>query len=55
MVATAGLPAMNPCPRCGNPGAAQHTCPYHDDVNDDLPPKYCNCCESCTQDCIDDI
>lgn len=40
--------------KCGNPGAAPHSCPYKSDVNDDSN-TLCNCCDACEQNCRDDI
>lgn len=51
----AGNPnGANKC-RCGiEPGAEPHYCPYAYDVHDDKDTQ-CNCCETCTQSCADDI
>lgn len=39
---------------CGNEEIEKHTCPYQEDVNGDSE-YLCNCCDSCEQNCCDDI
>jgi len=38
--------------KCQAKAKETHTCPYREDLFDDLEFK-CNCCESCTQECSD--
>lgn len=39
---------------CGNHvGDVLHTCPYAEEINGNDSP--CNCCESCTSNCANDI
>lgn len=42
-----------PC-KCGQPGRTERPCPYESEINAN-PASYCNCCESCMQNCLDDI
>jgi len=37
-----------------NDAQPDHTCPYRQDINDDNK-TLCNCCDSCQQNCADDI
>jgi hypothetical protein len=41
--------------KCGNPAGDMHSCPYASDINDDDDPEYCNCCEDCTLQCVEEI
>lgn len=42
------------CGHCDNPGKPEHQCPYAIDIFNN-PEKMCNCCDDCTQACMDDI
>jgi hypothetical protein len=49
-----------PCPDgrgCDGKGLATepHSCPFQKEINDDMNPEYCRCCEDCEQECIDGI
>lgn len=48
--------ASDKCPNCDNRGTEYtHSCPYACDIHDDCSDEYCNCCETCIQNCRDDI
>lgn len=48
-------PTQIACPRCSKPTENRpHTCPYQQEINDDSA-TLCLCCDSCMQECIDDI
>lgn len=32
-----------------------HECPFEQDIMGNNDPEYCTCCETCKQDCRDDI
>ena len=41
---------------CNNECEAEHTCPWKEELIDDEDAKQlCNCCEDCTQDCLEEI
>ena len=40
--------------KCGEPGLANHTCPYKTDLNGDYD-SLCNCCENCQVLCADEL
>lgn len=43
------------CESCKGPtDPVKYTCPYQEDVNGNYE-TLCNCCDSCQQNCIDDI
>lgn len=43
------------CDKCGKEKAQDvHICPYKREINDDEETT-CNCCETCQQNCSDDI
>lgn len=44
---------VNKC-KCGEEGENLHTCPYQEDINNDNE-YMCNCCDYCTQQCMNDI
>jgi hypothetical protein len=44
----------NNCRQCGTFVEPSHGCPYAEDVNGDYEFQ-CNCCESCTSLCADEI
>jgi hypothetical protein len=39
---------------CNNAAQPEHHCPYKAEINDDMEST-CDCCETCQQDCADDI
>lgn len=39
---------------CNDSSEEEHTCPYHEDVNNDKHFK-CTCCSVCEQRCADEI
>lgn len=41
--------------KCGRESEGYHSCPYAEEINDDYDKRYCNCCEECMQQCMDDI
>jgi hypothetical protein len=48
-------PSAGLCQRCSKRQATEdHPCPYQSDINDDRETM-CNCCEDCSQQCVDDI
>jgi hypothetical protein len=46
-------PMASPWPlcKCGGPGVEPHDCPYNEIEGDVV----CNCCESCTDACAEEI
>lgn len=48
------MPAKAEGCTCLEGGAAEHVCPYDEDVHND-PDSVCACCPACTQECINDI
>lgn len=43
------------CQKCNiNSAEEPHTCPYKKDIHNDQE-TLCNCCESCQDECADDI
>lgn len=43
---------------CECPNSEEHPCPYVCDINNENPNdenEWCNCCDICTQNCVDDI
>ncbi len=42
--------------KCGiNPATPPHSCPYAEEIGDDLDPEYCICCHECETECRDNI
>ena len=39
---------------CGNEGEEEHSCPWQSDINND-DEYMCNCCDSCSSNCAEDI
>ena len=39
---------------CGREAVVQHSCPYQEEINEDIS-TLCNCCKECTQQCAWDI
>lgn len=48
------IPALKEYVRCTNPPEELHPCPYLEDAEGDSE-TLCNCCESCQNNCADDI
>ena len=42
------------CPH-SKPEDPLHSCPYEEDVGNNSDPEYCNCCDSCMEQCASDI
>jgi len=40
--------------KCGNPGLPLHPCPYDADLDNSKVPT-CNCCETCQEDCVQEL
>lgn len=46
--------ALQLCSRCHKNKAGESAeCPYQKEINGEV--VYCDCCQSCTQDCVDSI
>lgn len=39
---------------CGSEGSDPHTCPFAEEINGNYE-RLCNCCNSCTYECAQDI
>ena len=46
--------SLNKLVTCPNNEDDPHTCPYQQEIHDDSDFQ-CTCCESCKQECADDI
>ncbi len=38
-----------------NPLRDNHPCPHQQDMNENQDQEYCNCCDYCTEKCVEDI
>lgn len=45
----------NKCQKCGeNDGLELHACPYEEEICENYD-EYCNCCDACISECLDEI